>query len=399
MTTVRRRCVFYVSGFDPKGASFYHALYMEQALLQSALNGTKLDVGPRQRLPGGNSFWDVKSATAQGPVETHYEFMRWDDVVRAHWPKNELQLWWKIVTTTLLYLRTGALLKMFQLSWPIALAAFMPFMLLCGLALGLPLAVVLAHAAVLALTGSEAAAWACAALAALALLAFGHHLDRRYNLSWMMRSFAFTARQARREVPQLERRLDEHAQRLVQQAQSGSFDEILVVGHSSGSIMASAIVARALRRAPQLTAGPGCALSLMTLGQCTPLLALLPQAQLLRGELATLGNAGHLEWIDFSAPPDGCCFALVDPLASCGLAAAPDRPKLLSPRFAEMFDTASYQALRRDKLQMHFQYLRAGQKPTAYDYFLITAGDKTLEERFAAMAGVVDYDGLRFPPA
>jgi hypothetical protein len=116
MTTVRRRCVFYVSGFDPKGASFYHALYMEQALLQSALNGTKLDVGPRQRLPGGNSFWDVKSATAQGPVETHYEFMRWDDVVRAHWPKNELQLWWKIVTTTLLYLRTGALLKMFQLS-------------------------------------------------------------------------------------------------------------------------------------------------------------------------------------------------------------------------------------------------------------------------------------------
>jgi hypothetical protein len=81
----------------------------------------------------------------------------------------------------------------------------MPFMLLCGLALGLPLAVVLAHAAVLALTGSEAAAWACAALAALALLAFGHHLDRRYNLSWMMRSFAFTARQARREVPQLER--------------------------------------------------------------------------------------------------------------------------------------------------------------------------------------------------
>ena len=137
----------------------------------------------------------------------------------------------------------------------------------------------------------------------------------------------------------------------------------------------------------------------MTLGQCTPLLALLPQAQLLRDELATLGSAGHLEWIDFSAPPDGCCFALVDPLASCGLATAPDRPKLLSPRFAEMFDTASYQALRRDKLQMHFQYLRAGQQPTAYDYFLITAGDMTLGERFAFMASVVDYDGLRFPPA
>jgi hypothetical protein len=391
MTTVRRRCVFYVSGFDPKGASFYHALYREQASLQSALNGMPVDVGPRQRLPGGNSFWDVRAATAQGPVETHYEFMRWDDVVRAHWPKNALQLWWKVVTTTLLYLRTGALPKMFRLSWPIALAAFMPFMLLCCLAVGLPIAVAVTHWGVLALAGSEVAAWSASLLAAFALLALGRHLDQRFNLSWMMRSFAFTARQARGEVPELERRLDAHAQRLVQQAEAGSFDEILVVGHSSGSIMASAIVARALQGAPRLAESAGCTLSLMTLGQCTPLLALLPQARTVREELSILGSAGALEWIDFSAPPDGCCFALVDPLASCGLPPAPGRPKLLSPRFAEMFDAASYRALRQDKLQMHFQYLRAAQKPTDYDYFLITAGDKTLGERFAGHASIAGY--------
>ncbi|GAC1603638.1 MAG: hypothetical protein NVS3B2_08280 [Ramlibacter sp.] len=395
MTTVRRRCVFYVSGFDPKGAAFYYALYRQQAQLQSALNGMQIDVGPRQRLPGGNSFWDIRATTARGQVETHYEFMRWDDVVRAHWPKNELQLWRKIVTTTLLYLRTGALWKMFQLSWPIALAAFMPFMLLCGLAVGLPVAVAVTHWAVLALTGFEAAAWACSALAAVALLGLGHLLDRRYNLSWMMRSFAFTARQARGQAPELEQRLDAQAQRLVQQAQAGGFDEVLVVGHSSGSIMASAIVARALRQAPQLGTAQSRPISLMTLGQCTPLLALLPQARLVREELATLGQAGPLEWIDFSAPPDGCCFALVDPLASCGVAPAPDRPKLLSPRFAEMFDQASYQALRRDKLHMHFQYLRAGQKPAAYDYFLITAGDQTLAERFVGTPTVPGYEALR----
>ena len=232
MSTVRRRCVFYVSGFDPKGASFYHALYQRQAELQAAVNGMRIEVGARERLEGGNSCWNVKAESSQGPVCNHYEFMRWDDVVRAHWPKSQLQLWLKIVATTLLYLRTGALWKMFRLSWPIALAAFMPFLLICGIAIGLPAVVAVTRWAVLAATGRSDAAWALAIGAALALLWVAWRLERRYNLYWMMRSFAFTGRQARGETPELENRLDLLAQRLVEQARSGDFDEVMVVGLS-----------------------------------------------------------------------------------------------------------------------------------------------------------------------
>lgn len=395
MSTVRRRCVFYVSGFDPKGAPFYHSLYRQQAGLQSALNGMNIEVGLRQRLPAGNSFWDVTAASPEGPVHTHYEFMRWDDVVRAHWPKSQLRLWWKIVTTTLLYLRTGALWKMFRLSWPIALAAFMPFLLICGIAVGLPTVLALTHWAVLAATGRNGASWALAIVAALAVLVAAWRLERRYSLYWMMRSFAFTALQARGKTPELEERLDLLAQRVLEQVRSGAYDEVMVVGHSSGAIMACTVLSRALRLEPQLAAAGGQKLSLLTLGQCIPLLALLPQAGAFRDELAVLAQTPQLAWIDFSAPPDGCCFALVDPLASCGLKSAPDRPKLLSPRFAEMFDAPAYQALRQDKLQMHFQYLRASDRPTDYDYFLITAGPDCLADRFAGKAGVVDYAALR----
>ena len=395
MSTVRRRCVFYVSGFDPKGAPFYHGLYRQQAGLQSALNGLDIDVGPRQRLPGGNSFWDVTARTTEGTVRTHYEFMHWDDVVRAHWPRTQGQLWWKIVTTTLFYLRTGALWKMFELSWPIALAAFMPFLILCSLALAVPLVMALVHSVGLGVTGHELASRFGAVLAAVALLLFARRLEARYSLYWMMRSFAFTARQARGELPDLEQRLDALAQRLVEQAGSEPFDELLVVGHSSGAIMASSVLARALGLMPRLGSEAGQTLSLLTLGQCIPLLALLPAASAFRRELDLLGSTQQLHWLDFSAPPDGCCFPLVDPLASCDVAPRPDRPKLLSPRFAAMFDSAAYQALRDDKLQMHFQYLKASQKRVDYDYFLITAGAVSLAERFAGHAGVVGYAGLR----
>ena len=395
MFTVRRRCVFYVSGFDPKGAAFYHGLYREQAALQSTVNGMRIEVGLRQRLPGGNSFWDVKAEPPEGTVHTHYELMCWDDIVRAHWPKGQLHLWWMIFTTTLFYLRTGTLWRMFTLSWPIAVAAFMPFFLLCCLAVGLPVAAVLVHFVAFALTGQSAAATVLAGLSAFGLLALAHRLEGRYSLYWMMRSFAFTARQAKGQLPELEQRLDALATRMVEEAQNGAYDEVMVVGHSSGAIMAAVILARALRQMPQVGSGSDQKLSLLTLGQCIPLLALLPEAQGLRRELALLGSIRHLDWIDFSAPPDGCCFPLVDPLGSCGLTPVAGRPKLLSPRFAEMFDAASYQTLRTDKMKMHFQYLRASQRPTDYDYFLITAGEQTLAGRFASQPGVLDYAGLR----
>lgn len=176
--------------------------------------------------------------------------------------------------------------------------------------------------------------------------------------------------------------------------------EILVVGHSSGAIMAASIVARALRLDPQLCQhGP--VLSLLTLGHCIPMLACLPQAISFRAELQTLGTATGLDWLDFSAPPDACCFALVDPLqslpgdAATEAARLPDRPKLLSPRFAQMFDAAQYAPLRRDKFRIHFQYLMASQQVVDYDYFAITAGAQTLAQRFAHLPSDDNFTGLQ----
>jgi hypothetical protein len=72
-----------------------------------------------------------------------------------------------------------------------------------------------------------------------------------------------------------------------------------------------------------------------------------------------------------------------------------DRPKLLSPRFAQMFDSEAYAALKRDKFRMHFQYLMASPAPAGYDYFRITGGAATLAERFADAASVGNYQDLR----
>lgn len=389
---VRSRCVFYLSGFDPKGAGHYHALYRNQASTQERITGVPLTVGARQKTSSGDSFWTVTSADSHGEVQTHYAFLHWDDIVREHWQRSFFKLVAGLVGTTLLNLRTGTLWRMFKLSWPPAMALLAPFLLLSGVLIGVPfvtsVAVVIAPAS---------AGWVAKSLLALSTLALwlgiALALEKKYWMEWLLRSYTFTAAQADGAVPELDARLEQHAQHVLSRIESGGDDEVLIIGHSSGCMMAASILSKALSLDPKLgIRGP--VVSLLTLGHCMPMLGCLPNACVFRSDLQTLARSEAVDWIDISAPPDSCCFALTDPLKACGVVSSQRStswPKLLSPRFAEMFEPANYASIRRDKFRMHFQYLMSGEKAAKYDFFAITAGASILADRFANESSVDNY--------
>jgi hypothetical protein len=135
--SVRRRHVLYLSGFDPKGPSHYHALYADQAALQAQVSGYRLTVGPRQRA-GANAAWNIEWCAADGgpPVHTRYEFLRWDDIVRAHWPRGPWRLVSVTLATTARLAANGSLWRILQTSWPAFLALALPSALLLACALG-----------------------------------------------------------------------------------------------------------------------------------------------------------------------------------------------------------------------------------------------------------------------
>lgn len=395
---VRRRTVFYIGGFDPKGAAHYHALYRDEAAKQERVSGLHVEVGKRQKSANGNAFWQVQANGAAGPVQTRYEVMRWDDIVREHWPRNQARLVWDMLTTTFLNLRTGALWQMFKLSWPPVVALVAPVALLLAILIGAPLLSWGVYAALRSAGQLTAAAAATAALGGA--LWVGLKLQQKYSMLWMMRSYAFTAQQAQGSVPGLEDRLAKHARTLLEAVSTGENDEVLLVAHSSGSIMAATVMARALQIDPAFGRGAGhtTTVSFLTLGQWIPALGCLPQAKGFRADLQRLASAEGVDWVDFGAPPDGCCFALVNPIAACGVIPGvqqTDRPKLLSPRFAEMFDAATYATLRRDRFRIHFQYLMASERQVPYDFFAITAGDQTLTQRFAESPSITNFNGFR----
>lgn len=388
---VRRRHLFFIAGFDPKSPRWYQALYRKQARRQQKLNGLTIRVEPQQIRPTAfSTAWQLHAAAASGTVETVHEMLQWDDIVRRHWSHSAWRVLFDGLRSVIYGLRDGAVQRMYRLFRPPVYATFLPLVVLAlcvsiALALGLGVAHLLADGEHLA----PLPAYAVGVFIAAALLAGSVALVHRIQITWLLRLVRFTVLQAQGRVPELEKRLSQFANRVAEvasarpEAGSDPVDEILIVGHSVGATLAIGLIARLLERMPDLNGDRYPRLSLLSLGHCIPLLSALGPAQALRNDLQRVADS-DIDWLDISAPIDWAAFPGIDPVSAAGLqaAAADWHPKMLSPRFHKLFGHAAYARLKRNRFQVHLQYLMASERPGAYDYFAITAGTQRLRERF-----------------
>lgn len=393
---VGRRRVFFFSGFDPKGAAYYHRLYQEGASAQQAATGDRYRVGPRERTDDRMAQqWQVESRpNGQGdgdPVRTQIEFLAWDDLVRSQWPKTVPGVAIGSVLAYLAALSSGmALVRVWRqtprtlvaLAYP---AIFWLLALLGGVWLGvLATALVTGNGPVT--TAAQLAAWGLGAAVCLGVWWGALWVERQLHTSWLLRIYRFADLWARGRLPDLEQRLDTMAERVFRSVQARDSDEVLVVGYSVGSMLAVSVLARVLQKCHAHGSAADVAaaerlLSLLTLGQCVPLLGLMPRAAAFRRELAVLAGAARLRWTDYSAPGDWGSFALVDPLRICRVippGVTPLQPRMLSPRFHTLFAPDDYALLKRNKRRLHLQYLMAAPLAGDYDYFRLTAGPARL---------------------
>ena len=383
-----KRHVFFVSGFDPKGASYYHALHQAEAAKQDAVTGTTTKVGPRRRDSQGNSQWTVTSAPNSTSADstgcnTVYEFARWDDIVRKHWPRSAWRLLADLLFAYALIARSGGIATTWRLSRKTLVGLAYPLVVIGGCLL---LVAALSLWVGIALAAHDVP-WPVTAAVGLCVVGLGlwatYRLEARLNSTWLVRIFSFSGRYACGRLPELDQRLTALAGRITDKLQLNDVDEVLVVGFSVGSILSVSSMARALTG--NICKRPHPAVSLLTLGHCIPMLGLLPQAVRFRDELKVLAAAPALRWIDFSSLTDWGSFAMVDPVNSCNIAVPPGEkynPTMCSPRFHTQFSAATYNKLKRNKRRIHMQYLMAGELPSDYDYFAITAGAVTLDQRY-----------------
>ena len=343
---VKRRRMFYISGYDPIPPRRYRELYRTESAKQAAISGYSLTIAPKS---GERFGWSVDSEIDGAKVHTEIDVLVWSDIVQQSMDAGILRTYGVLARTAWIYISTGALFRLMRLRKGPVIAALYPVGMLGFQAL-LALGVLVACLAFGARFGGVGAALGAASGAGLgvALLRWFKRQDGRFFAYYLMHDYGFSARWRGADPPALTARMAQF-RAAVAQALREDWDEVLVVGHSSGAHLGISVLADLIRagEAPDQDRDGGPALSFLTLGQVVPMVSFLPEAKVLRGDLAYLSATDALFWLDVTAPGDGCAFALCDPAGVTGVApAAQTGPLVISAAFTQSLRPETWKALR-----------------------------------------------------
>lgn len=364
---VRKRQVFYLSGFDPRGARHYHRLYQSEAGKQGAVTGTSYAVSPRRKVAPYIHRWDVK----HGDCETRYDFLAWDDIIRAEWSEGVAGTLRDVWFFFRYYFLNGHIWKFGRDRPHPLIAGFYPLVLVT-------VTILLAAAAACGILNAWPNIFGFIAGVGAAYgifrsgLAFGH----KFAAFWLSRIYVFSVRWARGDIPAVTPRLALFASAVTQALADPEIDEVLVVGHSVGGMISVPMLRDVLTSTADIPQGK---LSFLTIGACIPLASFWHAAEEYRRDLSIVAHDPRLSWVDYTAKTDGATFYLLDPVTGSGIPRqSRGRPILLSPRFFTLFHACEYKRIRFNWYKMHFLYLMAGQIAGDYDFFKLTAGPRKL---------------------
>ena len=379
MTRPFRRRVLYIPGFDPIPPRRYRELYKREGAEQARISGYRLEFGSRRDRKGFG--WGVSGDFDGISTESEIEVLVWADIVQGSMGQSIPATYGQLVRTAWAYIGSGALMRLMQLRRGPVIAALYPVAVLLAQLLIAVAAGWCVGAALGWLTGFG---WWITLPVLLAVtwagLVLWRRLDGKIFAYYLMHDYAFTAQHQGAYPPALETRLAQFSDRIAE-VLAGDWDEVLIVGHSSGAYLGVSVLADLIGagRVPE-----GRRLGFLSLGHVVPMASFLPQANRLRADLRALSTSAQVDWIDVTAPGDACSFGLCDPVAVSGVAPqGQHQPLILSAAFTRTLSPEKQRALRGRWFRLHFQYLCAFDRPGNYDYFAITAGPLTLGQRFA----------------
>lgn len=382
MDLVRRRHVLYVEGYDPQGAEGYYDIFkrsfdrfLKLWPLQTKLSALEID-------SEFFAHWEIETSVPNWQVHTRYEFLRQEQFIRAKMTEPMLRQIRRALMWIADYLFSGALYRVYRASWRFGLALSNFQMLLLhwlwiSAAGGVLAGFVLAHFfglnSYLSTAMGIGAVFVCFRLL--------KPLADRWFVVQINSHWPYLCEFARGEPTGFDPPINACAERLIAVARANDTDEILVIGHSGGGVIAPAIIARALELDPNVGKyGPR--VILMTLGSIMPGAGVHPKAMKLRAIIERVAVEPSILWIDAQSSKDVLNFENFDPVAGIGIDAGLRRcnPLIWQVRFRDMLSQKFYESIRTNFFRLHYQFIMANDIRAPYDYFMLVCGPVTPSE-------------------
>jgi pimeloyl-ACP methyl ester carboxylesterase len=334
---------------------------------------------------GETASWTIETKASDWQTRTSYDFLRWEDLIQRD---LAAPIWGTVFHAMWIYWRlvfSGTIARFWKAHWRFATFITYPHFLLMIEAL-CALGIAFAFAKGLEALGIPDL-FSVAIAAALFVAGLGTALKYTENLTYLLYLLSdtiWTWEFSHRRRPEWDERIDRFAQYLANVARESEAEEIVVVGHSSGSFLGAEILARALELDPAL-GRHGPRIVLLTIGGNFPIVGFHTVSQDFRDHLRLLAIEPSIDWIDCQSRKDVMNFFPFDPVTGHGIDVGTVRrnPTIVPVRFREIIKPEHYNLFRWKFFRVHFQFVMANERPHAYDFFMIVCGPIPLRERMA----------------
>lgn len=386
---VAQRIVFYVPGYDPDGERRYRALFVRELRRYAKCFRIALPTisRPVTHSNGISQAWTIEAENGRTRTRTVYDVLLWSDLVRRDMARPHGLSACRNAWALLGVAANGTLARLYRASWKCGNVILYPFVMSLILLIGILGTGILSLSL---LGGWLGLPYWIALLVGLGIGLWGVRraepwLERAF-LWQLMHDWIFHCEHAGGRRPDYRQRVDAFAEHILGRIRQSAYDEVLIVGHSTGALAAVELADRLHALDDRLgTERP--AFSLLTLGSSLPIVALQPRAKPIRAVIERLMKSPRLAWVDYQAPQDWLNFPGFNPTRdlSLGLTEAETvNPIIRSAKFSEIIDTETYRQIRLRPFRMHFQFLMANDHAGVFDIFALTLGDRCLRERVLA---------------
>lgn len=373
--SVSRRAVFLVGGYERNDAAgFFRRIGREMERFRKCWS-VEASLGTPVEVPGASATTAV--ADYRGPdgvCRSDITFLSFDDIVKHDGARPFVVRLSAYLVAFFDYVVSGTMFRFFATNWRFALYFLYPFVMLVFFAwLGVAAYRLVSHAP---LPGGPILP---ALVGAGVAYAVGRFIGGRYFVFHLMDLWSFSREHLHCRRPEMDARIDAWAGLIGERVTTTTYDEVLLVGHSTGGALILDVAHQLAERFASEDRPVN--FKLVTVGSTSLKVALHPAARRARKRLEALARYPALRWTEFQSLTDIINFYKCDPYARAGLThkRSDEFPRQFRVRFREMLERETYRRVKKNFFRVHYQFISANSRRYFYDFFMICCGTRPIE--------------------
>lgn len=373
---VLKRAVFFIGGYEPKTPSAFFGQLLKQisrfdALWHYRSDISRVDVTKDDEI--GVATISSHAVAENWSTSTDFNFLSLDKIVLRDFDRPMPMRLFYYIRAFADFLISGAAFQFFNKAWRFGLYFLYPFLMLTIFSL-----VGYSVGQLTLQWFGPASGLVGVAMFVLALSVVGE----RWSTNHLMDLWSFSLDFIRGRRTDADELLQRFAETVVARTKAESYDEVVLIGHSTGGLLMIDVAARCLSIDNKFS-GSARKVVLLTLGSTALKAGYHPAGKNFRKAVEQLIKDDKLAWVEIQCLTDPINFYKTNPVTEMGLEPKPDRdfPIVQTIKIREMLQRETYARVKRNLFRVHYQYVRANTKPYWYDFFQICCGPTFLSAR------------------